>query len=70
MLVISRKQGQSLLIRLPDGSKIQVMVVRAGHGPPRLGVQAQEHISVSRMDAERIIPKHELRADDASEGEE
>lgn len=60
MLVISRKQGQSLILHLPDGSLVQVMVASAGYGPPRIGVQAQDSIRVSRMDVHKVIPKHDL----------
>ncbi len=57
MLVLARKNGQSLILTLPDQSKIQVMIVSGG---AKVGIQAPHDVQVTRMDDERVLRGDEL----------
>lgn len=64
MLVVGRKEGQSILI----GDNIRVMVVSIRHGSVRLGFEAPRDIRIMRTELlERIERDSELDEDDASD---
>jgi carbon storage regulator len=51
MLVLSRKQGQSIII----ANDIVVSVVDIGHGQVQIGVKAPPHLSIHREEVHRRI---------------
>ena len=51
MLVLSRKQSQSITITMPDGREIVVSVVDFIHNRVRLGITAPKDVLICRDDA-------------------
>jgi carbon storage regulator len=48
MLVVTRRPGESLIIELPTGERIEVTVVRVKGNQVRLATDAPKHLSVVR----------------------
>lgn len=48
MLVLTRKPGESVVMKTADGELIKVMLVRSSSGCSRLGVEAPRSVSVDR----------------------
>ena len=57
MLVLSRKQGQSIII----GGTIRVVVVETRPGVVRLGIEAPKEISVHREEVQHAIDQETHR---------
>lgn len=54
MLVITRFEDDSLVIVAPDGTEIEVAVVRIQGNKVRLGVEAPQEYRILRGEAERL----------------
>ena len=61
MLVLTRTLGQSLILRIADGSTVNVSVERITGEQVRLGIQAPESVRITRAEIEGI----QQRSDDA-----
>ena len=48
MLVLTRKDGQSIQITTPDNHVINIMITRAEHGKAKIGIDAPAYYSVMR----------------------
>jgi carbon storage regulator len=66
MLVLSRKQGERILI----GDQISVTVVRINGGAVRLGVNAPAHLSVIREELKERMERALQEAADEAETSE
>lgn len=51
MLVLTRKPGQSITLRLPDGRQIRVIVTKATWGQCRIGIDAPSDVNIVRDNA-------------------
>jgi carbon storage regulator len=55
MLVVTRREGESVVIELPTGERIEVAVLAVKGNQVRLGTEAPEHLPVVRSELlERI----------------
>jgi len=50
MLVLSRREGESLVFSLPDGGQVIVTVSRTGSGSVKLAVDAPEEVKIIRSE--------------------
>ena len=50
MLVVSRAKGESVMVVMPDGSLVEVTVVRLSDDTVRLGFTAPENIAIDRLE--------------------
>ena len=50
MLVLSRRQGQSLRVDVGDGKEIVITVVRIQPGAVRIGIEAPKEMNVARSE--------------------
>lgn len=55
MLVLSRKKGETIVLTLPTGEKIEVTVVDIDRGKARLGIVAPKSIPVYREEVQEKI---------------
>lgn len=58
MLVLSRREGQSLLFVLPDGGEIRVTINQGGHNVI-CGIEAPPEVKIWR---EEVIKKEESKS--------
>jgi carbon storage regulator CsrA len=58
MLVLARKPGESIEIKLPDARTITVEVVEIRHDKCRIGVTADRDIIVNREEIARAIERN------------
>lgn len=50
MLIVSRRYMESIVLRLPDGTRITVTVAGLDRGVARLGVEAPREVGVWRSE--------------------
>lgn len=50
MLVLSRKENESIVVKLPNGQKIIVKVQRITGNVVRLGIEAPKDIAIVRQE--------------------
>jgi carbon storage regulator CsrA len=48
MLVLTRRPGEKIVLRLEDGREIEIVLVETDRGRVRLGVAAPRTVTVSR----------------------
>ena len=48
MLVLSRKEDEAIIIKLPNGDQIDVIVIRINGNQVKVGVDADERINIVR----------------------
>ena len=48
MLVLARKQGQSLILKTPDETQIKVLILGTKNGHAKIGVDAPSDIEILR----------------------
>ena len=48
MLILARKQGESLILKTPDGTQIKVVILGTKNGLARIGVDAPSDIEILR----------------------
>jgi len=53
MLVLSRRKDESVIIRLPDGTTIQVMITAVHGDKVRIGFNAPKEVIILR---EEVVP--------------
>jgi len=49
MLVLSRRDGETILLRLPNGEEIEIMLISGG--PCRIGITAAPEVEIVRDDS-------------------
>lgn len=52
MLVLSRKEDDVIVLTHPDGTRIEVVLVRAKNGSSKIGIEAPPHIRIIRKEIE------------------
>lgn len=48
MLILTRRDGETIVIETPSGEKIYVTAMRAGIGKVRLGIRANRDVVIDR----------------------
>lgn len=56
MLVLSRKRDEKILLRLSNGEKIELTVVRIDANKVRLGIEASESVAILRSELLELPP--------------
>ena len=55
MLVLTRPDGDGLLLALPDGEQVRIFMERTGHKRVKAFIDAPRSISISRIDKNGTI---------------
>lgn len=50
MFVLGRREGESIILRCPDGIEIEVKVIRQSTGALKLGIEAPETVTIIRKE--------------------
>lgn len=62
MLALTRKLQEGIVIRTPEGREITIKILEIRHDRVRLGLHADEDVTINRDSIQRMIDrKHEGR---------
>lgn len=70
MLILSRNEGQKVILRLPDGREMEIVMVEVRHWPyrkARLGIQAPADVVIFRDELRERFEDGERRRMPAEE---
>lgn len=62
MLILTRKEGDSLLLELHDGSTVEIRVTELTPGQVRLGVEAPDHCRIWRKELYATVQQNRAAA--------
>jgi sRNA-binding carbon storage regulator CsrA len=48
MLVLGTREGERIVLRLPDGREIELLMVRAAKGKSRIAIEAPADVKILR----------------------
>jgi len=48
MLILARRQGESLILRTPEGQEIKVLILGTKNGLAKIGIDAPSEIEILR----------------------
>jgi len=57
MLVLSRRDGEAIELRLPSGEVVLVSVVKTKGNTVRIGIDAPEDVHILRQELVRTMPR-------------
>lgn len=60
MLVLTRREGESITVSLPDGSEVKIIVTQIKGAQVRIGFLAPKTINIERYDEERKLERELL----------